>query len=328
MQAVYVVGGRQRPGGHAKAEWNRYGEAVIARLDPDGGALEPCVRYTSPPETCPDDDPAILFKAGSVQGDRLYVCTQTELLAYTLPGFERAWYLSLPCMNDVHHVRPTPAGTLMVANTGLDMVLEVDSDGNVKREWSALGEDTWARFSRTTDYRKVPTTKPHHAHPNYIFYLDDEPWVTRFIQRDAICLADPGRRIEIAVEGPHDGVVHEGKVYFTTVDGHVVIADTGTLRVDEVVDLNEIASQGQPLGWCRGLLVDSPRAVLVGFSRLRPTAIRENLRWLAHGAGLRRDRGATPSWVGVFDLVDRRLLARREVEKAGLDAVFSIHRAP
>ena len=36
-----------------------------------------------------------------------------------------------------------------------------------------------------------PSTKPHLAHPNHVFHIGDEPWATRFQQKDAVSLLDP-----------------------------------------------------------------------------------------------------------------------------------------
>jgi hypothetical protein len=209
-----------------------------------------------------------------------------------------------------------------VADTGLDMVLEVGLDGTVVQEWNVLGEDPWTRFSRDVDYRRIATTKPHLAHPNHVFYIGEEPWATRFEQRDAVSLTDPGRRIDIGLERLHDGVVHEGRVYFTTVDGKIVIADTATLKVIEVVDLNAFHPADTRLGWCRGILLDGPR-IWVGFSRIRPTKIRENVGWVLHG--FRRDFG---THLACYDLDARRLIAEVPLEELGMSAVFSVFAAP
>ena len=100
------------------------------------------------------------------------------------------------------------------------MVLEVTLDGRVLREWPVLGNNAWDRFSHSVDYRKV-STKPHLSHPNFVFEISDDVWVTRLRQRDAICLTRPAEPININLERPHDGLLHESLLYFTTVDGHL-----------------------------------------------------------------------------------------------------------
>jgi hypothetical protein len=326
MNCLYVVGGRQKPGATGRTpEWHLWGGGLIVEVDLARGEVRPCAEYVSPPEACAaEDDPSIVFKAGTLDGDRFYACTQTELLVYSVPDFRRVGYVSLPRFNDLHHVRPGRDGTLLVANTGLDTVVEVTPEGAVRREWSVLGEDVWQRFSVEVDYRRVATTKPHHAHPNFVFEVRGEIWTTRFLQRDAICLTRPGWRIPLEGAPNHDGEVLGDRVYFTSVDAHVVIADAVTLRKERDVDLNAIAGDDAPLGWCRGLAVLDEDHVAVGFSRLRPTRFRENLRWLKHklgGSGL----GLAPTRIVVFDLTRGKRCWEQDLEGAGMNIVFSVH---
>ena len=321
---LYVAGGQQRalrPLSAVGQDWYEYQKGVILELDTAAGEAALKVEYISPPQAAPADSPRILFKSGTLVDGLLYLCTQTEVLVYRTPTFEQVTYVSLPMFNDLHHVRPTPNGNLLVANTGLDTVVEMTHAGEVVRIWEVLGEDPWARFSREVDYRLVKTTKPHLAHPNQVFYIDDEPWATRFEQRDAISLRDRSRRISIGLERVHDGVVHGGHVYFTTVDGKIAIADTRSLRIVEVMDLTTAHPSDMLLGWARGLLVDWPYA-WVGFSRIRPTKFRENLGWVLQG--LKRDFG---THVGCYDLRTGRSLGQFNVEPHGLSAIFGIYEA-
>jgi hypothetical protein len=321
---LYVAGGQQRalrPLTAVGQDWYEYQKGVLIELDTARNAAELRLEYVSPPEAAPADSPRILFKSGTLVDDRLYVCTQTEVLVYKVPTFELESYISLPMFNDVHHVEPTRAGTLLVANTGLDTVVELTRSGKVLKITNVLGDDPWARFSPDTDYRQVKTTKPHLAHPNHVFHVGDEPWATRFEQRDAISLVDPTRRIDIGLERIHDGLVHDGKVYFTTVDGNIVIADLDSLSVVEVIDLTRAHPPEMLLGWARGLHIEWPYA-WVGFSRIRPTKFRENLGWVLQG--LKRDFG---SHVGCYDLRTGESVGQFNVEPFGVSAIFGIYPA-
>ncbi len=322
-----MVGGQQRPDALSRPEHERHQKGLVLEVAAPGGACRGLVEYVSPAEAIPDEQPyAILFKAATLRQGLLYACTQTEVLVYDTATWRRVAYLSHPWFNDVHHVLPRPGGSLLVAVTGLDLVMELDPEGGVLRTWGVLGQDPWQRFDRTVDYRKVPTTKPHASHPNFVFEADGEIWVTRFEQQDAACLTDPRRVIPIGVERPHDGIVLGSRVYFTTVDGHVVIADLAGDRVERVVDLNAIAGSPLALGWCRGLAVlDGGRRLVVGFSRLRPTRLRENVRWVKHRLGLRATPGNLPSRIACFDLEAGRLLWEENLEQHGLSVLFSIH---
>lgn len=331
---LLLAGGRQRAAAHFHDEWHQYREARILRLDPASGEAETAVRYESPREARPEESPSIVFKSATLAGGRLYACTQTEVLIFELPSMRRVGYLSLPFFNDLHHVRPTRDGHLLIAVTGLDLIAEVSLDGELVGAWSALGGDPWERFDRDRDYRRVATTKPHLSHPNYVFEHAGERWATRFEQRDAVELpVEPSesggraekRRIEIGIERPHDGFVRRGKAWFSTVDGHLLIADLERRRIERVVDLNAFDDHGLALGWCRGVRPLGDDLVLVGFSRLRPSRFRENLRWVKHRVGKRPTAGDLPTRVALYDLASSRLCWQHDVERHGLNALFSIH---
>jgi hypothetical protein len=335
MSRYYVVGATQKAGFRKPKEWSLYDEAIIAEVDVESGNVGIRVRYRSPAAHCPDEDASFIFKAGTLAGDTLYVCTLTEVLRYRVPEFTELGCISLPCFNDLHHVAPCDSGNLLVANTGLDMVLEMTPEGETVREWSALEADVWERFSRDVDYRKVLTTKPHHAHPNFAFRLGEDTWTTRFFQRDAVCLDDMTRRIDLGSHdadsprerpgGPHDGVRLGDRLYFTRVDGFVFVADAHTLDVVDVIDLNRIATREGPLGWCRGILpVDTDHAI-VGFTVIRPTKHRQNLQWLR---SMVKGGAPSPARISLYDLSRRELVWECPVQEAGVNAIFSIHPAP
>jgi hypothetical protein len=323
LKHLYIVGGQQRELRplSANEDWYEYQKAIVLDLDIEAKSAKTAVEYLSPPDAAPEQSATILFKSGSVREDRLYVCTQTEVLTYALPAFERVGYISLPIFNDLHHVLPTPRGTLLIADTGLDMVLEVSPEGEVLTKWNVLGEDPWARFSPDVDYRRIRTTKPHLAHPNFVFLVGEDVWATRFEQRDAICLTSPGRRIDIGIERVHDGIMHNDRVYFTTVDGHVVIADPSRCVVEEVIDLTKMSPADVQLGWCRSIAVDGSN-IWVGFSRIRPTKFRENVGWVLRG--FKRDFG---THVACYNLATRTCTAEILVEPFGMSAIFGIFAA-
>jgi hypothetical protein len=322
---ILVIGGRLRSAAFRKLEeWQSCDQALVIDLDLAKNESKPCVEYISPPEVCPPHLPAMLFKSATIKENKLYTCTSTEILVYELPSYRLVHYVSLPCFNDLHHAYPSQAGTILAAVTGLDMVVEVTTEGKVLREWSVIDADTWARFSRQTDYRLVPTTKPHRSHPNHVFELNGEIWVTRFQQQDAICLTKAGPRIELTVARPHDGYIFGDKIYFTTVDGHVIMADQKTLKVEQTIDLNQMSGQtGQVLGWCRGVLPLDERRVWVGFTRVRPTKFVENVAWIKHGGSRHR-----PSHIALYDLERKACELEIALEPHGVGIVFSLLPTP
>jgi hypothetical protein len=323
MASLYVLGARQRDLlFREEEEWNLYESALILQIDTGSGAVRNCVEYKTPPHARAGEHSSSVFKSGSLVGKLLYTCTSTEVLLFEMPAFRRIGYVSLPCFNDLHHVAPSSDGALLAAVTGLDMVVKFTLDGEILNEWNVLPEPLWSRFSPMVDYRKIGSTKPHKSHPNFIFELDGDIWVTRFHQRDAICLNDSGKRINIALQRPHDGVILGKRIYFTLVDGRVIVANCGSLQVEEVIDLKQIDGPGALLGWCRGVLPVDERRIWVGFSRLRKTRFRENVLWVrgAFRDGMREK----PTHIALYDLVEKRCVSEFDLEPYGLNIVFSI----
>lgn len=300
-----------------------YDQAVVLRVNLVNHHIEKFFTYASPPDVCVDDKPSIVFKCGSIHDNALLLCTETEVFTLDLRTKAVSDYISLPCFNDVHHALMIRDGEYLVANTGLDMVLEVFRDGTIGREWSAVDVDIWSRFSRDVDYRKIRSTKPHLAHPNFVFAHEAQLWTTRFNQRDAICLTKELDPITIGFAGPHDGVRHDTGIYFTTVDGHIVEIDAQTLKARRSIDLNEIEERTAPLGWCRGVYVVDQLA-WVGFSRLRQTRLRQNVRWVKRGFRARSSYETRPTRLAAYDLERRVLVDEINLEPYDFNAVFSI----
>ncbi len=314
--SLYLTGGRQKS--RTVDEWHAYEKCVILRMDA-AGCISTAVEYASPPDACPDTEPSMNFKAASIHGDRMYVPTNTEILIYEVPAFRQVGYMSLPWFNDVHHVCVARNGNLLVASTGLDMVAEVTPAGEIVREWAVLGGNTWDKFSRQTDYRKVSTTKPHASHPNFIIEVGDDLWVSRAHQKDAVCLTDPARRIEFR-GFPHDGVRRDGRLYFTTVNGWVHVVDESTMTLVDSFDLNQIGNREVALGWMRSILPVSDGLCWIGFTRLRPTKLQENLSWVKHGF----KQFYLPTRIALYDLPGQKLLREVDIEPYGIHAIFSI----
>jgi hypothetical protein len=325
-KALWIVGGEQRGVPHFAREWRLYGKALV--LKAEGGRLECAFEYQSPAEHCPDDSPSIVFKAASIKGNYAYLCTQTEILICDFPSFAIRKIISLPCFNDIHHVAVAPDGRLFVAVTGLDAVAELTPDGTLLSLTSVVGGSVWDRFSPKIDYRKVPTTKPHRAHPNFVFFLDGQPWVTRFEQRDAVPLdlkRNGAHVFRLGDEPVHDGYVAGGHIYFTTVDGYVLRFDLASGEKQSFA-LPAMAGsyRDRPLGWCRGILPLGER-IWVGFSRVRFTALRHNLDWVRRGFRQIERLPPAPTRIACYDLTGSELVEEIEVEQQAMSTIFSIH---
>jgi hypothetical protein len=318
MHEFYIVGAEQNSE-HMK-EWQRYKKGVVFKINTHTKKLQNVWEYESPKEVCAED-PSIQFTAATLKEGNLFVGTQTEVLVYDISAKVRKNYISLPLMNDIHHVRPRVNGNLLIVNTGLDMVIECTSKGEIVNLWNVLRDAPWSRFAPGVDYRKVASTKPHRSHPNYVFELQEQVWVTRCLQKDAVCLTDPSKKINIGRQLIHDGVVYKDHIYFTQVDGRIVIVNTSTLKVESEVNLVQISGHKENIGWCRGIRPLSKDVMLVGFSRIRPKS-----RKAENGSiGYEGDYGVLPTRIACFNIKEKKLIWEKNVESAGLNAIYSIN---
>jgi hypothetical protein len=314
---LLVIGGRQR---HAQSmreldeKWYGYGEGVIASLTPAAATV--VHTHVSGLDVRGPDDP-VLFKCATKVDDLLYCTTETEVVIYRLPTFEVVHQISHPWFNDVHHVVPTADDTILVASSGINSVLELTLDGRLLNQYP-VDDDRALRFTdEDADLRFGVDLKPHTLHPNHLFMVGDEPWATRFEARDAVSLEDPSRRIAIDRQRVHDGHVIDGQVWFTTVDGAVVVGDPDTGAIVAEYDLNE-RRPDVIAGWCRGLLVHSDY-FWVGFSRIRQTAVRSRLGWIRTGLST-----SMSTRIERYSRTTLELEATIELEALNVNAVFTI----
>ncbi|MGI9597861.1 MAG: hypothetical protein ACR2QK_16980 [Acidimicrobiales bacterium] len=333
LGTLHVVGGRQRNRQGLREldeQWYGYGKGVVVEVA--GGTPTTVLERRCAEGTVGPDDPE-LFKSATRHGDRLYACSETEVLVYSYPDLELLHHVSHPIFNDVHHVvpaavpadrsAPSPGSVgvepnLVVAVSGQDLVAELTVEGELVSMWAVDGSDPSKRIDPDRDYRVNTRLKPHAYHPNHLFRMaDGRLWVTRFESRDAVEVGNLDRRMVIGRERCHDGVLHDGLVHFTTVDGWVVAIDADTL---EVVAEHRLAGPREStlLGWCRGLTFVGDLAI-VGFSRIRHTKVRGALSWVRNGLTV-----SEPTRIAVYDRHSWSLQSEIDLEPAGCNAVFSI----
>lgn len=255
--------------------------------------------YVSPADVCPAENPSIRYTSMTLEDGLLYLCTGTEIFVYKYPDMVQEGYASLPSFNDIHHVLPVE-DKIAVVSTGLDMIVFLDRVTLQPVDYkNALFREPWHRYNANTDYRKINSTNPHEAHPNYLFRSNGKLWVTRCQQRDAVCLDNPDMTIPMGVDVHiHDGNVIGEQIFFTSVDGKIIIVNKNENKVREIIDLNEIEKNGRPLGWCRGICLDGD-IVYVGFTQIRQTVLEENIRWLLKFSG---DIVGYPSRIVAYDI--------------------------
>lgn len=318
---LLVTGGVQFEDAVERPHGLRFKSAQLVDINLETGVTDTLVEYIANGDNYPPERPHSSFSSAGLEGDRLYLCTVTEVLEYSYPDLRLLRMVSYPFFQDLHHVKVI-GERIAVVSTGLDLLVLLDRETLEPVEFiNALGKDPWHRYSQEVDYRKVVSLKPHDVHPNHVFEINGSLWLTRFIQKDAICVDDFERRIKLDVGSPHDGLIHEGRVYFTTVNGHIVQVNAKTLEIECVIDLNVIEDSPGPLGWCRGLLIENDIAY-VGFTRLRETRIKENVKWALRyfsSSPTRRD-----TRIVAYDLENREKLSEAIFPKSSISVIYSV----
>jgi len=315
-----VTGGEQFSDAVKRPEGARFKCAKLLEVDVDKKSIDTLLGYEANGTNYPDNIPNSIFVSASLHDGVLYLCTSTEVFLYSYPELTLINEISYPFFQNLHHVAPYN-NTIAVASTGLDLIVFLDKDTLKPVDFQhALDKDPWHKYSMDVDYRKLVSLKPHESHPNYIFEINNEPWVTRFNQKDAVCLADKNKTIQIGVERLHDGFVTGDSIYFTSVNGCIVKANAISLDVEEVVDLNEIDRSGAPLGWCRGLFVEDDIAY-VGFSRIRDTKVKENLKWVVN---MVKTNKVNQTRIAIYDLKNKVKLDEINMPDGTVNALYSI----
>lgn len=247
-------------------EGHIFERALIEVVDWETREVVEEVDYTPPPENL-GEGCSVRFTGGCAYDGRWFQCSGTEVVVYDPSDWSVERVISHPSFHDLHGLA-VEGDEIAIANTGLEMVQILNRAGDIQREIPVAATPTWDRFDRSVDYRRVVSTKPHEVHPNHVFRIDGQWWVTRCLRQDAVNTENPDDRIDVRVGNPHDGIVRGDFVYFTTTNAHLVVASTITRKVEQVIDINALNEQGGRIGWCRGIEVHEYMAY-VGFTRLR-----------------------------------------------------------
>lgn len=322
---LLITGGILRENGFELGEGKYYGCASLLRLDTDSSTVDQLLSIREGNENFPEIHPNLEFTVGDVEGDKLWLSTDTEIRLYQYPSMVLLKTYSHPCFHNIHSVA-VHGDELYVTSTGLDMVVVLNKqDGSIVKFLNAEGKPTWHRFSPDTDYRKQHSTRPHDAHPNYVFWIDNRPWVTRCTQEDAVMLSDTSKTIDISGSkkpiSVHDGIVKGEHVFFTTVDGSIVIANTNTLKIIDTIQITSMKGYGGLRGWCRGLYIDG-NMLYVGFSVLRKTKRLEKLEWIKRL--LLKGEMVTECSILAIDLEQRKILADYRIPANMIDAIYTV----
>ena len=322
---VLVTGGVLRPEGFSLGEGRYYGKACLVKLDLIENTVENLVEMAEGNEHYPEEYPNLQFTAGCLEGDRLWLPTDTEIRLYDRSSFKLLKVFSHPCFHNIHSVALND-DKLYVTSTGLDMVVILNKEnGEIIEYINAEGKPVWHRFSRDVDYRKMHSTRPHDCHPNFVYWMDGEPWITRCTQEDTVSMYSPEKIIDLS--GPdkeisvHDGIVRDNDVYFTSVDGCLIVLDMRTKKVKETIEVFKYDGYGGLRGWCRGLYLDGD-IFYMGFSRLRKTKSITKLKWMHRFTG----KGAVYENCNIlgFDIVKRKIVYDYLFPDGVIDAIYTI----
>ncbi|MCF6218074.1 MAG: hypothetical protein L3J94_04810 [Gammaproteobacteria bacterium] len=316
-----LTGGLERRKNANHGDGRGFESAKLLRLNMNSKTLTDLVVLDDAKINYPDESPNFLFTAATLDGDSLWLCTETEIFEYSYPELKLKRTASYPCFQNVHHV--TPIGTKIgVVSTGLDLVAILSRETlALERVINVEDKDPWHRYDSTVDYRKIHSTKPHDCHPNFLLYLNNSIWVTRLVQKDVVNLEDFTQKIDIGGAGIHDGHLIGDFLYFTCVYGEIVIVDVRTFKVVERVDLKQIEGVNRPLGWCRGLAIEK-NVAYVAFSHLRPTKVKENISWTRDILSGRSH--ITKTRIVAYDLEKKCKIDEFILPPGSINAIYSI----
>lgn len=306
----------------------RFSKAILLELCLKTGKQTPLLEYKTPKKQLPPDYTNIAFLAMQKRDNELILTTRTEILFFSYPDLRLQRIVSEPCFNDNHHLYKK-GDELYAVCTGLDMVAKYDLNKNKIVDKIPIVENgNFSKYDPSIDYRKVYSTKPHKSHPNYIFEIDGEIWVTRFEQGDCVNLYNPQQSITIA-EGCriHDGYFckYNKMLYFTMVKGELIVYDWYKKSIAERINLNVLdgRSADSYLSWCRGVYVVGDVAY-VGFTAIRKTSDAKNILGFADTTSAPHEHKGRLTRIAAYDLKKREKISEHILETSLIGGVFDI----
>jgi hypothetical protein len=299
-------------------------KAVLAVVNWDEKKIVKSMNYSSPPEHCPEVYPSIRFTAMSFNDDKIILPTGTEVLFVDKSKLEIERCISNKYFNDVHFARIID-DELAVVSTGLERIVFLDlKTENIKRIIKP-GNMDFKEVDETIDYRKINSTSPHLVHPNYLINDINNIYITRFAQKDIVDLNNPNVSFPVAEERIHDGKIIGGKIYFTSVDGNVIILDLRTKKILKKIDLWKIDERKGLLGWCRGIEVIDNFAYVV-FSQFRKTKLLANIKWAMDKVpGNKFLNVLAPTRICKYNLDTEQKIDELIIDSSAIDTIFDIH---
>lgn len=85
MGKLLITGGQEREDGFQLGEGKYYKAAKLLRLDTESGLIEELLSISEGGENYPDEHPNLEFTAGWVDGQELWLSTDTEVMLFSYP---------------------------------------------------------------------------------------------------------------------------------------------------------------------------------------------------------------------------------------------------
>jgi hypothetical protein len=165
----------------------------------------------------------------AIQRGAVVACSWIDQCVYVLRGREKVCAASHPWFNHLHSIDVTPRGTYLLTSAGSDLIVEIDSDGQVVWAWfgpehgyDAQPEGLPVFFDRNADYRLMRRATSEQAMhvTSAILLRDDMVLATLFHQGQLIAIDRGSGRASVKLTGlskPH-GIHRRG--------GGFILSDT------------------------------------------------------------------------------------------------------
>jgi hypothetical protein len=171
----------------------------------------------------------------AIQYGAVVACSWIDQCVYVLRGRERVCAASHPWFNHLHSIDVTPRNTYLLASAGSDLIVEVDSDGQVVWTWfgpehgyDAQPEGRPVFFDRNADYRLMRRATSEQAMhvTSAILQRDDTVLATLFHQGELIAIDRGSGRATVRVRGlskPHGIHRRDGGFMLSDTLGHRIV---------------------------------------------------------------------------------------------------------